>query len=73
MTNESSNKNAIGIICIIIGTVIFMIFAGGFVMQIIGSLIGIILINYGLEVIGLPRLQDLFFHFTSQLNHKFKR
>lgn len=76
MTKLTISNKTLGLISIIAGILLFLLSASGFVFKILGALIAIILINYGLEILGYPKIQDLFFHFSNQLIYhlnKFKK
>jgi|GEM_PF-1530984 predicted ABC-type sugar transport system permease subunit len=49
----SRDKNK-GILFIIIGGVLFVLFVGKFILQIVGAIVGIALINYGLYLQNFP-------------------
>jgi len=43
-----------GILFVIIGSTLFVVFAGKFLLQIIGAVVALLVINYGLYLQGLP-------------------
>jgi len=47
------NKNK-GVLFVIIGSILFFIFAGKFLFHIIGIIIALLLINYGLYLQSMP-------------------
>lgn len=64
----NSNK-ALSIVALVVGSLLFFLSAGPLIIPIIGAIIGIILINYGLELQNLPNLQTL----LTQLLNRFRR
>jgi hypothetical protein len=55
---SSRNKNT-GILFIILGSILLVLFSGHFIMPIIGIVIGITLINHGLYLLNYPPLWTL--------------
>ncbi|HBR70618.1 TPA: hypothetical protein DIC20_03120 [Candidatus Dependentiae bacterium] len=51
--SQNTEKNK-GILFIIIGSILFILFAGKFLLYIVGAIIGLLLINYGLYLNNLP-------------------
>lgn len=49
-----SNDKVLGVVFVIIGCALFIALAGQFLIQIIGAIISIMIINYGLKLQGLP-------------------
>ena len=70
--NKNKN-NLISILAIVIGTILLVSFVGKYVIPIIAAIIGLLLINFGLENLGLPRLQNIFYQFINQIIHMFRR
>ncbi|MBT4855645.1 hypothetical protein HOM50_01505 [bacterium] len=62
------NEKILGIVFVIIGAALFISFAGRFLVEIIGAIISIMIINYGLKLQGLPAIWML----MMQWIHSFK-
>ncbi len=45
-----------GAVCIVVGALIVLIFMGDFLLRILGALLGIYIINYGVRLLGKPPL-----------------
>lgn len=58
------NKANVGIAAIIFGVVIFVVVTGDVIFRVLGILLAIVLVNYGLALMGKPPLfilaQDFF-------------
>lgn len=63
-----SNK-VLSIVSLIVGGLLFFLSAGPLIIPIIGAIVGVILINYGLELQHLPNLQTL----LTQLLNRFRK
>lgn len=63
-----SNK-VLSIVALIVGSLLFFLSAGPLLIPIIGAIVGVILINYGLELQNLPNLQTL----LTQLLNRFRK
>ncbi|HJM68777.1 MAG TPA: hypothetical protein QGF02_02405 [Candidatus Babeliales bacterium] len=62
------NDKILGIVLIIIGTGLFIALAGPFLIQIIGVIISIMIVNYGLKLQSLPPIWLLMMQWV----HSFK-
>lgn len=63
----SNNQNLVGMITVIAGVVLFIVSAGDLLIRVLGGIIGLIIIDYGLQQQGLPRLQS---YITKILNFR---
>jgi len=55
-----NNSNVVlSFVALILGGMLFILSAGPLIIPIIGAIVGLILINYGLELQNLPDLQTL--------------
>ena len=64
------NDKILGIVLIIVGTGLFIELAGPFLIQIIGVIISIMIINYGLKLQGLPPIWLLMMQWVHTLKFK---
>jgi len=61
------SNNSLGIFYIGLGTVFFLFFIGSFLIRIVGAIVSILVLNYGLKLMGYPPAQILFFQLLSKV------
>ncbi len=68
-----NDKSLLGLLCIIIGILLFIFVVGKFAVQLLAAVISIILINVGLDKLELPSLQVLIFRIFHNIIEKIKK
>ena len=69
---NSTNQNQ-GIIYIVIGSFLLFLFGGSILVPILGTSLGLVFINYGLQLYGYPPLLVTIQRFLDYLRYQFSR
>lgn len=69
----SVKQKNLGILCIIIGSCLIVIFAGSLLIRFLGTILGFLILNYGLHILHIAPVSVLFFQLIEDVKRHFKR
>lgn len=68
----ASNKN-LGILYIILGSGLIVLFAGHLLIRFLGTIFGLMVLNYGLQLLHFPPVSILIFQIVEDVKGHFKK
>ena len=61
------NNSNVGIAAVIFGVVVFVVATGDIIFRVLGILIALVLVNYGLQLMGRPSLSVMAHEWFNQM------